>query len=500
MKKVLAFLLACMLLLPSLIACGDDTQPAVTTGSVVTTEVTTTADPNMPDLPDAAELGDISGDFNILVAGNWDWNDFESEGEEGTVVDAAIFRRNEYIREKYNVNILSDYIVRYASNMGTGDGYVKIYRDYMAGESTYDAAMVGTYDVATLAYNGYLQDLNDMNYIDLSKPYWDQKANEDLSMNGKMFYTTGDISVMDNRSTYVLFFSKAMVNTYGLEDPYQLVRDNEWTLEKFGTMVKSVGEDVDMNGIYDKNDIFGLLTPTDTHLAILSAAQERLSTINDQGQIELTLYNERVVNLYDQYMAIVSDHSHAYNYQYNYVTGATGLSSTNEERISMFNTQKALFYSHTMFYMDYLRDLESDFGILPYPKFEASQESYGNLVSAWHSYFVCVPVMNQDMDRSGVILEELAYQGKKILTPAYYEKTLVGQYTRDEESAEMLDIIFANLVYDIGIYYNIGGYKDQLASMVRTGKSLTTIYEAYKRPAETKLQKINNFFQQNTAN
>ena len=181
------------------------------------------------------------------------------------------------------------------------------------------------------------------------------------------------------------------------------------------------------------------------------------------------------------------------------MTGATGLTSTNEERISMFNTKKALFYSHTMFYMDYLRDLESDFGILPYPKFEATQENYGNLVSAWHSYFLCVPVMNKNMERTAIILEELAYRGKKILTPAYYEKTLVGQYTRDEESAEMLDIIFANLVYDVGIYYNIGGYKDQLTAMVRTGKTLTTIYEAYKRPADVKIQKINNFFQQNTA-
>ena len=499
MKKVLAFLLVCLMLLPSLIACDAGTQPAETTGTAVTNAPVTTADPNAPNLPDVEEIGDISGDFNILVAGNWDWNDFASEGESGTVVDAAIYRRNEYIREKYDVEILNDYIVRYASNMGQGDGYVKIYRDYIAGESTYDAAMVGTYDVATLAYNGYLQDLNDMKYLDLSKPYWDQKIIEDLSMNGKMFYTTGDISVMDNRSTYVLFFNKAMIGTYGLEDPYQLVRDNEWTLEKFGTMVKSVGEDVDMNGIYDRNDIFGLLTPTDTHIAILSAAQERVCTINDEGSIGLTLYNERVVNLYDQYMEIVGDHAHSYNYQYNYITGATGLTSTNEERIGMFNTQKALFYSHTMFYMDYLRDLESDFGILPYPKFDATQENYGNLVSAWHSYFLCVPVMNKDMERSAIILEELAYQGKRLLTPAYYEKTLVGQYTRDEESAEMLDIIFANLVYDIGIYYNIGGYKDQLTAMVRTGKSLTTIYEAYKRPAEVKIDKINKFFQQTLA-
>ncbi len=497
MKKYISLLLAC-LMLPALVACnGDKTPPETTVATTETAAPVTTEDPNLPDLPSQEEIGDISGDFTILVAGNWAWNDYQSEGEDGTVVDTAIYRRNAYIQEKYNVTVINEDIVRYSSSMGTGDGYVKVYRDYMSGESNYDAAMIGSYDVGTLAYNGYLTDLNSLKHLDLTKPYWDQKANEDLSIKGKMYYTTGDISLADNRATYVLFFNKEMLEDYQLDDPYALVRENKWTLEKFCEMVKSVGTDVDQNGEYDKNDIYGLLTPNDTNLAILAAAQERICKINDDGQLELTLYNERVVNLYDAYLDIVTDHSHVYNYQWNYITGASGLTSTNEERISMFNTKKGLFYSHTMFYMDYLRDLESDFGILPYPKFEETQESYGNLVSAWHAQFLCVPLLAENKDRTSIILEEMASYGKQVLTPAYYEKTLVGQYTRDEESGEMLDLIFANLVYDVGAYYSIGGYSSQLSAIVKNGKTLTTIYETYKSSAETKMQKINEFFAQN---
>ena len=461
--------------------------------ATVSSSAVTEPNGDRPNLPDPSTL-DIAGDFNFLVAGNWAWNDFASDSAEGNVVETAIYRRNELMKEKYGVNIVNEDIVRYASSMGTGDGYRKLYTDYMAGDSNYDAAMIGTYDVATLAFNGYIRDLNTIEHLDLSKPYWDQKANQDLSMKGKMYYTTGDISLSDNRSTYTLFFSKEMIKTYGMEDPYQLVRDGNWTLETFGQMVKSVGSDENMDGVYDKNDIFGLLTPTDTHLAILSAADERICTINGEGQLELTFYSERIVNLYDKYLAIVGDHAHTYNYQYNYLTGATGLQSTNEERISMFNNNRALFYSHTMFYMDSLRDLENDFGILPYPKLDAEQENYGNLVSPWHSEFLCVPVLNNDLSRTGIVLEELAYQGKQLMTPAYYEKTLVGQYTRDEESAEMLDIIFDNLVFDVGAYYNIGTYKDQLGAIVRTGSSLATIYETYRPIADTKIAQINEFF------
>lgn len=494
MKKALALLLCTLALLTFFTACGD--KPTEVTTALVA-EDTTPSDPNLPDIPE--NIGDISGDFHILVAGNWAWNDYESDGEDGTVTDTAIYRRNKFMEEEYGVNITNEDIVKYSSAMGSGDGFQRIYTDYMAGDDNFGAAMIGTYDVATLAYNGYIHDLNDMNYIDLSKSYWDQKANEDLAMMGKMYYTTGDISVADNRATYVLFFSKSMIEEYGMENPYDLVRDNKWTLDKFGSMVKSVGEDVNQDGVYASGDVFGLMTPTDTHLAILSAADERICTVDDEGKLALTFYSERVVNLYDKYLEIVGDHAHSLNYQFDYVTGANRMAVSAEDRISMFNTNKALFYSHTMFYMDNLRDLEGDFGILPYPKFDAEQENYRNLVSAWHGQFVCVPESVQDLDRSGIILELLAYKGKELLTPAYYEKTLVGQYTRDEESAEMLDLIFANLVYDLGIYYNIGTYKSQLTAMVRTGQSLTTIYETYRSPAEVKIEQINEFFAQNAA-
>lgn len=488
MKRFLAFLLAALMLLP-LASCGED--EVENTGDIPDATVAQSNDSLTPDLPDAETLGNLSGDFHILVSGNWTWNDFEASETDTTVVETAIFRRNQYIKEKYNVDITTRDIVKYGSALGSGDGFNAIYTDYIAGQGTYDAAMVGTYDVATLAYNGLLWDLNSVPYLNLEKDYWDQKANEDLSMNGAMYYTTGDISVADNRATYVMFFSKSMVEEYGLESPYDLVNDNEWTFEKFASMVKSVGADENQDGVYDAKDSYGLITPTDTHIAILSAAQERIATINDKGEIELSFYGERVDNLYSQYLDLINS-SNVLNYQNLNV-------ATADERVSMFNSNQVLFYSHTMFYMDNLRDIENDFGIIPYPKFDKTQENYGNLVSAWHSQFLCLPITSSNIKRSGIILEELAYKGKELLTPAYYDKTLNGQYVRDAESSAMLDIIFDNLVYDVGIYYNIGTYKDQLTSIYRTGNSLVNIYETYRSQAENQVATLNQYFQKNTA-
>ncbi|MBQ8837293.1 MAG: extracellular solute-binding protein [Clostridia bacterium] len=489
MKRFLAFLLAALTLI-SFAACGE-TEEVPDDTSETDNSIAVTNDQNTPDLPAADTLGDLSGDFHILVSGNWTWNDFAADETDTTVVETAIYRRNQYIKQKYDADITTKDIVKYSSAMGSGDGFKALYNDYIAGQSTYDAAMVGTYDVATLAYNGLLWDLNSIPYINLSKDYWDQKANEDLSMNGAMYYTTGDISVADNRATYVMFFSKSMVEEYGLDNPYDLVNENKWTFEKFSSMVKGVGADENQDGAFDERDSYGLITPTDTHLAILSAAQERIATINDKGGIELTFYSERVDNLYSRYLDLIKS-STVLNYQN--VDAVTA-----DDRISMFNNNQVLFYSHTLFYMDNLRDIENDFGIIPYPKFDETQESYGNLVSAWHSQFFCIPITSANIKRSGVIIEELAYKGKELLTPAYYDKTLNGQYVRDSESSAMLDIIFDNLVYDVGIYYNIGTYKEQLTSIYRTGNSLVNIYETYRPQAENQVATLNQYFSMNTA-
>ena len=96
MKKALALLLVCLVLCPLFAACGGNTDPHETSGSVP--DVTEpTVEEDTPDLPSPEEIGDISGDFNILVSGNFARNDFQSDGEGGTAVETAIYRRNMYI-------------------------------------------------------------------------------------------------------------------------------------------------------------------------------------------------------------------------------------------------------------------------------------------------------------------------------------------------------------------------------------------------------------------
>ena len=207
-----------------------------------------------------------------------------------------------------------------------------------------------------------------------------------------------------------------------------------------------------------------------------------------------------MLNLYDTFENIVFDQAHVYNYQYDNSTGAGTPSKVwNTNRDTIFNSNRAVFYLNTVTTAERHRDSELDFGILPYPKLNSEQKEYGHNVSAFHCQFLCVPELVKSYERSGIVLEALAYQGKKLLTPAYYDQTLIGKSVRDEESVAMLDIIFASRVFDVGIYYNLGGYKDKICSMLRLGDTLTNVYETNRSAAEQKLEGINELFRESTA-
>lgn len=82
-----------------------------------------------------------------------------------------------------------------------------------------------------------------------------------------------------------------------------------------------------------------------------------------------------------------------------------------------------------------------------------------------------------------------------MVTPAYYEQTLVGKYVRDEESVATLDIILATRVYDLGWFYAIGGYHETVMNVWRQdGSNFASLYKAVEHVAQKSLDKINESF------
>ena len=67
---------------------------------------------------------------------------------------------------------------------------------------------------------------------------------------------------------------------------------------------------------------------------------------------------------------------------------------------------------------------------------------------------------NTDLERTGIILEAITYESSKTSYPAYIETSIKTKYSRDEDSIAMLDLIFENRTYDLGIIFNWGSCSD----------------------------------------
>jgi hypothetical protein len=289
---------------------------------------------------------------------------------------------------------------------------------------------------------------------------------------------------LDNNCTYCILFNKTVVDQYHLEDPYQLVKDNKWTYDKFIEMGSVLPADLNGDGIRNRNDAYGVTVWLDSIVGMLHASGGAIAQINDQGKFELVLNNERNVDVLTSWTrAGASELS-------NFIT-----SDTDETAHRSFTTNNCLFYTRYIGIGAYFRDSDLDFGFLPYPKWDESQEDYCNTMHAYGTSWLCIPSSVKDVEQSGAILESLSYYGQKLVNPAYYEITLEGKTIRDEESADMLDIIFATRFFDVGFYYQVGDYGNTIFDMFYSGNTnFSSLFKASEKIVAKKLQTIDESF------
>ena len=496
-KKFTAILLALLMSVPTVFtACSQSTDNAAKddaganaantaqTPSAEVEEVETEPERLYADVPADADFG--GGTFTILCSSNAEYgtvkDDFFAEELNGEPINDARFNRNVTVGDKLNVKIQTEDLPT-----GSDQGKNAVTNDVKSGSGTYDLAFCCGYATSQLSTNNYLYNLKNVPYINLEAPWWDQVANKDLQILGQLFYTTGDISTADNDATYCIMFNKQLITDYNLENPYDLVGDDKWTMDNFIKMAEQVHEDTNGNGQVDREDLFGVMIWDDSMMGIVNCTGEKCCSVGDDGLLTLTLYSETTVDAVTKFLdfALQKDIADAYQ--------RTNWDDT--WLVTKFSQNETLFLMQLIQIVPKMREMENDFGILPYFKYTEGQEKYYTTIGSWHSVFMCVPNNGCDLNRTGIVTECLANEGLYDLTVAYYEKTLVGKVSRDSDSEAMLDIIFANRVYDMGWYFAIGGYNESVMNLLRNYRNeFTSMFTSAQKMANKVLQKTNDAF------
>lgn len=377
---------------------------------------------------------------------------------------SAVFERNEKIMEKFNV--------KFDMKRVATDIYTDLTNIVNSDDATYDAVIIPGNAIQTVVKGALLTNISKLTYIDLDNPWWDDGV-KSVSINNQHYLLGGDMLILDNEATNALLFNKKLMQNDGMDFPYALVKEGKWTLDEFNKYIKDAAKDMNGdNAIKYKDDRYGFVSFNDTLLALFVGGGANLARKDSDDLPYITFNEARNINVYQKVIDIMKSKDYNLNVQ-------QGIASAEWNTVfyGTFEEDRALFQWVRMRAVEKFRGMESEFGIIPLPKYDELQENYYSLVNPYTSMLLGVPRSAKDLDRISVILEALAAESGE-LQHAYYDIALQRKHARDEESREMLDIIFNSRVYDVGAVYGFGDMANAFIGLCSNPKSdITSFYD-----------------------
>ena len=476
-KRVISFLILASLAASAFAAasCGGGKDGGETSGS----NADSVSDSSSNETTEAEPLGLPSGlnydgyEFRILSRPDYFLDEVYSENN-GDVLSEAVYKRNLKVQELLNIKFKYTESSSYYEN----DALNPI----LAGDDEYDAVGTHARYAFIYGYNNAALDWNKVDNVDLTKSWWNQDAVKNLSISGKLFQMDGAISYATISSSDCMLFNKKMLGDYSVDYPYEAVKSGKWTFDVFTENVKKFASDLNSDGEMKlEDDQFGYATNCYCGpVQVLYSAGCRVVTVDDSGYPQLTLYNERSVDVMDTYMSLLRSKD-CFNPQ------------GTMDHVKAFADGRIAYVDMTVNDIaNHLRDAKTDFGVVPWPKWDETMDKYYTNVDAGHTMWI-IPTTSKDSARTGAVLEAMAYYGKQLIIPAYYDITLQNKYLRDDNSVEMLDYIYEGAIDDIG-YYNSTYFGGDLCNPGRDlalddKLTFTNFYTKYETATKTLIEK-----------
>ncbi len=480
MKKFLCIVLAALTILSVAFVTGcADKNPAATNEQTGTD----TAEPEDTEIKDdLPEVNYKGATFRIIapVTGGASEDIYTEDHETGDALHDAVFQRNAAVCDRFGIKLEV-----------TTDEYSNVTSSIMtsvkAGSDDYDLCWVHMVSGAALAQSNLVLPFEKLPYVDLSKPWWDSSIKQGFSIRNNLMMVNGDISPISFSITSCMYFNKTMFNKLDLEYPYELVREGKWTLDKLFELTKDVTHDEDGDGKVTNDstkDVYGLSSwYLDVPYSFYYAAGGMLVS---KDQDDVPFYDpqlERDTEIYRKiYDVIITNNA----YMETVVASFPNVSK-------VFADGRALFLDAKLATAEELREMDNEFGILPVPKFSESQSDYRSFVNGASS-MICVPAtVKSDSQREfvSIITEALASEAYRTVTPVLKETYLKRKITRDSDSADMIDYIVRNRVFDmayVNMHDGVGSYvRDLLASKTA---DITSTLKRYQKSAKKKIESI----------
>ncbi len=428
-----------LLLIGALFSCGDEqTQTDNTTETTVaTTASITEANTETETLYTNTLQTQNFGGAAIRIASSNDLVGYEipttiqfATEETGEIVNDTLFARDLWIEENYNVDIQFED----KRDWGAND-YV---RGINAGDLPYEFIIQDTGSHCnTLSAQGALYPLNMVKGINLNADYWFPDLNKELYVGEDLYFAACPISPRYYGSVYVIMFNRDLATDLDLPDFYESVKNGTWTIDQMAECAKAALRDVDGNGKWDENDIYGMVYEVLTPEAMVLGAGYHYVE-NQNGEMKIMLEDEGLVDFIERIKLMYQAEYTVYDHNQQLTT-------------DIQKSGNYLFWNPCTFNLASFRDFTYDFGILPMPKADEQQDKYYAYSQPWATATAMVPVTvaPENLPMVGTIIDAMTAYGYDYVRPAVFENVLQLKSARDEKSAEIIEMMFDNVTFEL---------------------------------------------------
>lgn len=488
-KRILAFILASCTLF-SLFSCadkgGDETESDASQLSETETE---TERPYLDDIPDDVRFDGESIRFmtgqarkSLVIM---------DEDDPSDVMIDAVWKRNQAIEDRLGVKLELAQDTHYSNFVST------LRNSVTSNANDYDSVQGHTRFNISVAAEGLLKNLKNVNYLDFDKSYWSKLYIDNINYKNNIYWAAGDISIEFIKYLYSIFVQGQMwKDYYPNENIYEIVREGKWTLDAYQSYSSVAYRDLNADGKRDIGDAYGTAIQKGHFLNGMAFSSEvPYASYSEDGVPMVALNNERTVDVFNKLHNLYYNNDYALMVDLNVYDAAS---------VQMFTERRLLFCpaDFRVSENEKIRDMEDDFYVIPMPKFDEAQTNYRT------NQYDGVPIIGipittplNKIEAVGATLEMMASMGSQMVIPTYYDKCLKNKYSRDKETAEMIDLIHDSITADfifawgdtIGSVYNLfyeNIQKDSITSTIKT----------YAKVWSKNLDKLLNQLESNAAN
>lgn len=404
------------------------------------------------------------------------------------VMSSAVYTRNVNTQNKYGI-----VIEQLVSDTISDD----IKNGISSGTMDFDVVLNQRSKLASLATSGYLYDFNNLN-IDYSTPWWDSNCASGYEIDGKLYIMANDTSVSNLAGARFFYFNKNLIKNYQLTSPHTYIQNNEWTIDNFLSLVKSVYTD-DGDGVRTGSDVYGLLLETGSTngnaIHMLVGCGVKFSSKDADGLLAVELDQEKVDNIFSKLSEVLNGESCL---SYSDASAGADYSAFGSKYTycrNLFAQDHFLFVQSSMGTSQQMSDMDGDgYGIAPNPKYSADQKSYYHKMDKLSNIWGIPNSTQLDFEMIANVMDYWAYESSKTVMPAYYEITIKTRRINDPYDSEMLDVIKSTIFYDVSEVFGI-----DVTSALWTGYTTNSFASTWRSSQISVSKQVKSFNEKITA-